>query len=134
MAGWILYLYVLIGVGFSCAVIYISSLIVLSERQRELASMRILGMSSGEVFSVIAFEQWLISGFAVLTGIPLGWVFLRGFAQEWSTEMYTMPAVMSAEPLLAGLIITCLAIWVTQRFAKRKIKRLNLSEVLKARE
>ncbi len=133
-AGWIIVLYVAIGVVFSFAIIYISSLVVLSERQRELASMRVLGMSSGEVFSVITFEQWLIGVVAVVAGAPLGRVILGAFAQSWSTDMYTMPAEMSAQSLLAGVAITFAAIWASQRFALRKIRRLSMVAVLKARE
>ncbi len=134
LSGWIIFLYVLIGIIFSFAIIYVSSLIILSERSRELASMRVLGMSSAEVLSVITFEQWFLSFFAVIAGAPLGWFILNAFAGEWSTDMYTMPAKMSAESFLSGILLTLLSIWIAQRFAMRKIKRLNLVEVLKTKE
>ncbi len=134
MAGWMVFLYVMIGVAFSFSIIYISSLVILSERQRELASMRVLGMSRNEVFSVISFEQWFIAFFAILTGLPLGRAIMAGFAREWSTDMYTMPAEISASSLAAGAIITVISIWAAQRFSIRKIKKLDLVEALKTRE
>lgn len=134
LAGWIIYIYILIGVIFCFAIIYISSVITLSERQRELASMRVLGMSSSEVLSVITFEQWFLSFFAVIAGAPLGRLILESFAENWSTDMYAMPAEMSLQSLLAGAVITLASIWAAQQFARRKIRRLCLVEVLKARE
>ncbi len=133
-AGWIMNMYVMIGVVFSFAIIYISSLVVLSERQRELASMRVLGMTSKEVLSVVTFEQWFIAFFAILAGMPLSWLILRAFAEQWSTDMYVMPVEMSAVPLVVGVGVTCASIWVAQRFAMRRIKRLRLVEALKTPE
>ncbi len=134
LAGWILQLYVLIGVVFSFAVIYVSSIIILSERNRELASMRVLGLTSEEVLSVITFEQWFLAFFAIIAGAPLGWVILQAFAAEWSTDMYSMPTTMSFRSFLVGALITFFSILVAQRFAMKKIRRLNLVEVLKTRE
>lgn len=134
LAGWMLFFYVMIGIIFSFAVIYVSSLIILSERNRELASMRVLGMSSSEVLSVITFEQWFLSFFAVIAGAPLGWIILRVFAIEWTTDMYAMPTEMSMYSIMVGVLMTFLSIGIAQRFAMRKIRRLNLVEVLKTRE
>ncbi|MGF7186663.1 putative ABC transport system permease protein [Desulfitispora alkaliphila] len=132
--GGIMHLFVGIGVIFSFSIIYISSFIILSERNRELASMRVLGMTSQEVLSVITFEQWFLSFFALIASIPTAKLIQTGFASEWSTDMYTMPAEMSFQSLVMGVLITVLSIWVAQRFALRKVKKLDLVEVLKSRE
>jgi len=116
------------------AIIYSSSFIILSERNRELASMKVLGMTSQEVFSVITFEQWFISIFAILAGVPLAQLMMFSFASELSTDLYTIPADLSREAFLMGVLITTASIWIAQRFALRKVKRLDLVEVLKTRE
>jgi len=132
--GMVIYLYVLIGVVIAFSIIYSSSFIILSERNRELASMKVLGMTSREVFSVITFEQWFISFFAVLAGLPLAQAMMEGFSRELSTDLYTIPAELSAQALLMGALITAISIWIAQRFALRKVERLDLVEVLKTRE
>jgi len=58
--GSMIYIYALIGIIIGFAIIYNSSIITLSERSHELASMRVLGMTPREVLSVITFEQWFI--------------------------------------------------------------------------
>lgn len=124
----------LIGLVFSFAVIYVSSFIVLSERNRELASMRVLGMTSREVLSVITFEQWFLAFFALLTGIPLARLLLEGFAREAATDMYSLPVEMSLQTMLIGTLFTAFSIGIAQAFALQKIRGLDLVEVLKSRE
>ncbi len=133
-AGSIVYMFVFIGIIFSFSIIYISSFIILSERNRELASMRVLGMTSREVLSVITFEQWFLSFFAIIAGMPLAAIIQEQFAREWSTDMYAMPTEISTLSLLVGVVFTVLSIWVAQRFALNKVKKLDLVEVLKSRE
>ena len=132
--GSAIYLFVLVGVITAFAIIYSSSFIILSERSRELASMKVLGMTSGEVFSVITFEQWVISFFAVLAGIPLAQMMMEAFSRELSTDLYTVPADLSTQALLMGAAITAVSIWIAQRFALRKVRKLDLVQVLKTRE
>ncbi len=132
--GIAIYIYVLFGVVIAFAIIYSSSFIILSERNRELASMKVLGMTSQEVFSVITFEQWFISIFAILAGLPLAQLMMISFANELSTDLYTIPADLSQDAFLMGVLITTASIWIAQRFALRKVKKLDLVEVLKTRE
>ncbi len=132
--GSIIYVYVFVGIIIGFAIIYSSSFIILSERSREMASMRVLGMTSKEVFSVIAFEQWFLSVFAILAGLPLGALFLQVMAHEFSTDMYTMPSQITGESLVAAVIATSLSIWIAQRFALKRVEKLSLVEALKSIE
>jgi putative ABC transport system permease protein len=132
--GSAIYLYVFIGVITGFSIIYSSSFIILSERSRELASMMVLGMTPREVFSVITFEQWFISFFAILAGIPLAQMMQWGMAMEMSTDMYTIPGELSLPSLFVAPLITGLSIWLAQRFVLSKIEKLSLIDVLKTRE
>jgi len=132
--GSLIYLYVLVGVVIAFAIIYSSSFIILSERNRELASMKVLGMTSREVFSVITFEQWFISIFAISAGLPLAQVMMFALSRELSTDLYSIPTELSGQALLMGAGITAVSILIAQSFAMRKVRGLDLVEVLKTRE
>lgn len=132
--GMAIYIYVLVGVMMCFAIIYSSSFIILSERSRELASMMVLGMSPKEVFAVITWEQWFISVFAILAGVPLGQLMQAGFAGYISTDLFVIPAALSRDALLVAPLITMLSIWTAQRFVLRKIHQINIIDVLKSRE
>ncbi len=129
-----IFIFALMAVVTGFAVIYNSSTITLSERSRELASMMVLGMTPGEALAVITFEQWVLSIFAMLAGIPLTKLFLAGMARAFSTDIYTIPAEMSGLSVVAAFFITAASIWIAQRAAARKVAGLSLVEVLKSRE
>jgi putative ABC transport system permease protein len=132
--GSLIYVYTLMGAVISFAIIYNSSFVVLSERSWELASMRVLGMTPGEVFSVITFEQWFLSLFALLAGIPLARVLQAAMGTGLSTDVYTIPGALSPGAPWAAIALTTLSIWIAQRFALMRVGRLSLIEVLKSRE
>ena len=132
--GFVMYIYVFVGVIMAFSIIYSSSFIILSERSREMASMRVLGMTSREVFSVITFEQWLISFFAMLAGIPLAQMIQNSFARAMSTDLYVIPHQIEPISLFAGLVVTVGSIWIAQGFALKKVEDLSLTEVLKTGE
>ena len=119
-------------IGF--AVIYNTSVITLSERNRELASMMVLGMHPGEVLSVVTFEQWFIGGFAMVAGIPATKLMLFGMAESLNNDVYSMPTTLSAIAICTAFLITITSILIAQRLAGRKIQKLSLVEVLKSRE
>ncbi|MEW6662752.1 MAG: ABC transporter permease [Bacillota bacterium] len=128
---WILALFALI-IGF--AVIYSSSIVALSERKRELASLRVLGMSPGEVLQVLTFEQWFISFFAMLAGIPLTVMLNEAMAKSMDNDLYSLPVFFEPFSFVIALIGTAFAIWVAQISLARQIHRLVLVEVLKERD
>lgn len=132
--GSMIYIYALIGIIISFAIIYNSSVITLSERSHELASMRVLGMTPAEVLSVITFEQWFIAFFAILGGIPMSKMFLEGISQSISNDVYTMPTGITPSSFAIAFFVTVVSIWVAQRIAARKIARMSLVEALKAHE
>ncbi len=119
-------------IGFS--IIYSSSIIALSERSRELASMMVLGMTPAEVLEVITFEQWFIGLWGMIAGIPLARILLIGLSESMSTDMFVIPTDISIQSYLMGFLITSLSIWIAQRASARKIRSLSLVEVLKSSE
>lgn len=125
---------ILMGMVTGFAIIYNSSLVTLSERSRDLATMMVLGMTPAEVLSVITFEQWFIGLFAMLSGIPLTKLFMLGMAQSFNNDLYSMPTNIQFSSYAIAMLFTTLSIWIAQQIAARKIRQLDLVEVLKARE
>ncbi len=130
--GSMIYIYMIIGIIIGFAIIYSSSIITVSERSRELASMMVLGLTPGEVLSVITFEQWTIGILGMIAGIPMAKIMLTSISQAVSTDVFTMPVNITFQSYILGGVVTCGSIWVAQRFAARKIGKLSLVEVLKS--
>ncbi|TYP53254.1 ABC transporter permease [Thermosediminibacter litoriperuensis] len=132
--GSMLYIYALIGVLIGFAIIYSSSVISMSERSRELASMMVLGMTQEEVVSVVTFEQWCIGLPALIAGIPASKLMMAGLSRVVSSDMFTMPDSLTFSSLILSFAVTAFSIWIAQKAAARKVRSLNPVEVLKARE
>jgi putative ABC transport system permease protein len=122
------------GILTGFAVIYNSGIVSLSERKRELASLRVMGMTSNEVLQVLTFEQWFISFFGILFGIPVSMLFVYGMSASINTDIFTIPVVFELRLFILGATGTVAAIWLTQRVIFMKIKGLSMVEALKERE
>lgn len=116
------------------AIVYNTSIISLAERKRELASLRIMGMTAKEVMAVISVEQWFIGFAGMLAGIPLAIVMNQAMSKAMSSDLYTLPGVTSLDALSLAFIGTIIAIWISERSVARKVKQLDLVGVLKERE
>lgn len=115
-------------------VIYASSIISISERQRELASMLVIGMSYKEIQSIVTIEQWVLSSFAIITGIPLMKLMVMGMSVEMKNDVYTMPTNLSFMAVATSLLMTGISISIAQVIIKKKISRINLIDSLSIKE
>lgn len=133
-AAYTLWVMAVLAIITGFAIVYNSSIISLAERKRELASLRVLGMTSKEVLEVISVEQWFVGMVGMIAGIPLAIAMNQGMAKSMSSDLYTIPSVTSLDSILMAFMGTMLAIWVAQQWVSRKVRQLDLVEVLKERE
>jgi putative ABC transport system permease protein len=115
-------------------VIYNGARIALSERGRELASLRVLGFTRREVAALLLGEQAVIT----LMGLPIGFLIGYGLAalimSAYDTELYRIPLVFDVStPALASLAIATLAA-LAGLLVRRRLDRADLIAVLKTRE
>ncbi|MGE4273098.1 MAG: ABC transporter permease [Desulfitobacterium sp.] len=132
--GFTVYFMALIAGFAGFALIYNSSIISLSERQRELASLRVLGLTSKEVLKVITSEQWLLTLFGVILGIPLSYGLLAAMGQSMSTDLYSIPTEIPLVALLGAVGGTALSVWIAQNRTYVKIKAMSFVEILATKE
>ncbi|NLK52868.1 MAG: ABC transporter permease [Syntrophomonadaceae bacterium] len=132
--GYTMWVLALFGMLTGFAVIYNSGIVSLSERKRELASLRVMGMTPGEVLQVLAFEQWLVSIFGMLAGIPMTMLFIKGMASAVDSDLFSFPVMFELQPFIIGTIGTAASIWLTHWVIARKIRQLSMVEVLKERD
>ncbi len=131
-----------IGVGFllgfagviAMAVVYNGARISLSERGRELASLRVMGFRRREVSILLLGEQALIT----LLAIPLGWALGYGLssivARSMQTDAYSIPFIVNPLTYILSALIVIVAATASAMMVQRRINHLDLIEVLKTRE
>ncbi|WP_163272545.1 ABC transporter permease [Chelativorans alearense] len=115
-------------------VVYNSARISLSERARELASLRVLGFHRAEVFRLLFFELALLTLIAQLPGWVIGYGLAWLINTEMSGELMRTPLIV--EPLsyvLASAIVIAAAV-LSALVVRERINRLDLVAVLKTRD
>jgi putative ABC transport system permease protein len=127
-------IYALIGGSIAAGVVYNAARIAMMERGRELASLRVLGFTEGEVIHILLGELAIL----IMIALPVGAVFGLGFANlivsGMSTELYRIPFALQPSTYgLAGIIVLVASIGSAILVARR-VRDLDLIEVLKTRE
>jgi putative ABC transport system permease protein len=128
----------LILTSFACvlafAVVYNGARISLSERARELSSLRVLGFSMTEISVILLGEQAILILFAIPLGFLLGILLSAMLSLALSSELYRLPVVFSTTNFLfAFCVITGVAL-VSALLIHRRLVKLDLIAVLKTRE
>ena len=127
-------IYALIGGAIAAAVVYNAARIGLTERGRELASLRVLGFSEGEVSYILIGELALL----VFLALPLGGLLGAGLAYlvatSMATELFRVPLTIDPSTQgFAALIVIASSI-AAALFVRNRVKSLDLIAVLKTRE
>jgi putative ABC transport system permease protein len=115
-------------------VVYNSARISLSERARELASLRVLGFGQGEVLRILLLELALIT----VVAQPLGWAIGYGLAWIMKTQlagelMRVRLVVEHSTYVLASAIVIVAAVF-SALVVRERVIHLDLVAVLKTRD
>jgi putative ABC transport system permease protein len=124
----------LFAVTISVSVVYNNARVALSMRGRELASLRVLGFTRGEISAVLIGEL----GVQVLLGIPIGLWFgvqlINVMMAANDPESFRFPNQISDRAFAFASLVTVLAAIGSALLVRRKLDKLDLIEVLKTRE
>ena len=124
----------LLASTIAIGVVYNTVRISLSERGRELASLRVLGYTRSEVSYILLGELTVL----VFVAVPVGLVMGRGLAgvmaSSAQTELFRVPLVVDPSTYALAALVVTVATVLSALTVGRKINHLDLVEVLKARE
>lgn len=127
-------IYMAIAVLITVGVTYNSARIQLSERARDLASLRILGFTRGEVSYILIGETALLA----LLAQPLGWLLGTALAAAmvagFESDLYSIPLVLNRGTFAWASSVVLIAAAVSALLVRRRLDRLDLIQVMKTRE
>ncbi|MCB1395353.1 MAG: ABC transporter permease [Rhodobacter sp.] len=127
-------IYTLIGVLIAIGVVYNAARIQLSERSHELASLRVLGFTRGEVGFVLVGEMMLLTLVAIPVGWVLGYGMASGLVSQMATDLYSVPFIITRRTYAyAGLVVFVASLGAVL-LVRRRLDRVDLATALKARE
>lgn len=122
--------------GFiAIGVVYNAARISLSERARELASLRVLGFSRGEVAYILLGELALLTVLALLPGCLFGFGLAHLIGElGLETELFRVPVIIAPSTYGLAIIVVLTASFVSSLIVGRRVARLDLISVLKTRD
>jgi putative ABC transport system permease protein len=115
-------------------VVYNAARVSLSERSRELASLRVLGFTRGEISFILLGELALVTLMAIPVGWLMGYVFAGLLVLAFDTELYRFPFVISVRTYAYGATAVLVAATLSGLAVRRRLDHLDLVAVLKTRE
>ncbi|GEJ58083.1 ABC transporter permease [Anaeromyxobacter diazotrophicus] len=122
------------AVVIAAGVVYNAARVALAERERELATLRVVGFTVGETWRVVAGAV----GAQLLLAVPLGWLVGAGFvgltARATASELMRLPALVTRGNCAAAALVVLAAAGAVALHARRWLARLDLVAVLKAKE
>ena len=124
--------YMLFAIIVAFGIIYNSARISLSERARELATLRVLGFTRREVGAVLIGELTLLTVAAIPLGLVLGSGFARGILTAVNTETVRLPLVLTPANYAFAVLVVAVAATLSALFAARKVAGIDLVSALKA--
>lgn len=123
--------YVFFAGLITLGVVYNTVRISFAERQRELATLRVLGFSRADVSYILLGEVAVLTLLALPIGAAAGAGLAWYLARAMSSEMFRLPFVIAPATFgMAGVVVLAVTIG-SSLLVRRRIDRLNLPEVLK---
>ncbi len=124
----------LMACSISIGVVYNNARIALSERSRELSSLRVLGYTRGEISYILLGEL----AFIALAAIPLGFLIGRALcayiAAVLQSDLFRVPLVIELKTFSLAAAVVLASASISGLIVRHKLDHLDLVEVLKTRE
>jgi putative ABC transport system permease protein len=124
----------LLAATIAFGVVYNSARIALSERSRELASLRVLGYTRTEISFIFLGELGLLT----LAAIPLGFLIGRGMsaylAKAIESDLFRIPVLVESATYSLAATAVVVSACLSGLIVRHRLDHLDLVGVLKAKE
>jgi putative ABC transport system permease protein len=125
---------VIFACAIAAAMVYNAARIALSERGRELASLRVLGFTRREIAVLLLGEQALLTLLALPVGFAIGYGLCQSIGGAYQRELFAIPLVVRGRAYGFALLVVLLSALASGWLVRRRLDRLDLVAVLKTRE
>jgi putative ABC transport system permease protein len=125
---------VIFAVVIAFGVVYNTARISLSERARELSTLRVIGFTRREISYILLGELAVLTFVALPIGMVLGYGFAWMVAAAFESELFRIPLVVTPRAYAFAATVTLAAAAVSGLIVRRKLDTLDLVAVLKSKE
>ena len=122
------------SIVIAAGVVYNSARIAYIERERDLASLRVLGFTKMETGYVLLGELSILAILALPIGSIIGYLLWSYLAGALSTDLYQIPVIYKESGLGIAALIILLSTVVSGAFVQRDVAKLDIASALKTGE
>jgi putative ABC transport system permease protein len=138
MNGSIMDVWTAISITLSACVIfgvtYNNARISLAARERDLATLRVLGMTRGEIATILIASLALEVAIAIPIGLVAGRLWGQAFMRNVDQETWRWAVVVAPRTYVLAAAVAIVACAASALWIRRHVERLDLIGVLKTRE
>jgi len=125
----------LFATAIAISIVYNNARVSVSMRGRDLATLRVLGFTRGEISSILLGEQAVQIITAIPVGLVLGTLGAKALIASWTDpEIFRIPFIISDQTYAFAVAVILLSGVASALLVRRKLDRLDLIAVLKTRE
>lgn len=132
--SFVFIMFIICAVILSFGAIYTISSINIYERNRELATLKVLGYQKNKINRLIFFENILLTTFAVLVALPISGYVYSMVVKALSSTHQQIPDQLHISILLVSVVLAYLLTIVSNLLLQRKVTNINMIESLKGLE
>lgn len=126
--------YIAFASAIAIGVVYNSARILFSERAHELATLRVLGYHRLEVAVVLIGEIALLVVISVPVGLFTGYWLAKLMLRMFGSDLFRLPFAPANATYAESAIVVLIAAMLTAIVVARRVMRLDMVRVLKARD
>jgi len=123
------------GTVIAFGVVYNSARVSLSERSRELATLRVMGFTRTEISTILLGELAVLVSLAILPGLVMGYFFVWWSTRSMvETELFRIPLYVAPATYGRSVLTVVFAAVISGLAVRRRLDQLDLIAVLKTRD
>jgi len=134
LINMVVYIVLILAAMLAFVVLFTLSNTNISERERELATIKVLGFYDAEVHSYVNKETIILTGLGILFGMPAGWLlgrYVMGILEFPSLEFYIS---LYPESYVIAAVVTIVFALAVNMITDRSLNKIDMIEALKSVE
>ncbi|MBR6172385.1 MAG: FtsX-like permease family protein [Eubacterium sp.] len=132
--NYIVLIVVLSAAGLALVVLYNLTNINITERIREIATIKVLGFYPNETGQYVFRENVLLTFFGMIAGLGLGVLLHRYVMSQITVDMVYFNKTITPLSYLYSVILIFVFTFLVNLFMRTKLERINMAESLKSVE
>jgi putative ABC transport system permease protein len=124
----------LFAATIAIASLYNNAMVSINERQRDVATFTVLGLSHWQIFRIFLLEGIILLLIGIILGMPIAFYFSKLLFMSFDTELFRFPVMIYFNRLYESAIIMVVFFAISYAVVLRFIYKTVWQELLNVRE